>query len=141
MSAFSNYLEGELINHMLRNIAFANPYSSLYIALFDGTGSTAALEAGTLTGEITGGAYARVQVGAATGLDFDDPLLTGVTANSSDITWTTATANWGTVTYMAIMDASTAGNVLFYGTLTVAKTVNNGDTFKFTTGDLQITFD
>ena len=141
MSAFSNYLEGALINHIFRNTAYAVPYTSLHVALFDGTASPALLEAGTLTGEITGGAYARKQVGAATGLDFDDPVLTGVTANSSDITFVTATANWGTVTYMAVMDASTAGNVLFHGTLTVAKTVNNGDTFKFNTGDLQITFD
>lgn len=141
MAAFSNYLEGALLSHILRNTAYSVPYANLYIALFDGTGSSAALEAGTLTGEITGGSYARKQVGAATGLDFDDPVLTGVTANTSDITFTTATANWGTVTYMAIMDASTAGNVLFHGALTVAKTVNNGDTFKFNAGDLTITLD
>ena len=141
MSAFSNFLEGKIISHMLRNVSYGVPYANLYIALFDGTGSAAALEAGTLTGEITGGSYARLQVGAATGLDFDDPVLTGVTANSSDFTFPTATANWGTVTYMAIMDAATLGNVLFHGTLTVAKTVNNGDTFKFNTGDLTITLD
>ena len=140
MAALSNFMEGELINHILRNTAFAVPYASLHVALFDGTGSPAALEAGTLTGEITGGSYARKQVGAATGLDFDDPVLTGVTANDADITFTTATATWGTVTYVAVMDASTAGNVLFHATLTVAKTVNNGDTFKFNTGDLQFTF-
>lgn len=140
MAALSNYLEGELINHIFRNTAFAVPYASLHIALFDGTGSPAALEAGTLTGEITGGSYARIQVGAATGLDFDDPVLTGVTANSSDVTFAAATANWGTVTYMAVMDAATAGNVLFHATLTVAKTVNNGDTFKHNIGDMQFTF-
>jgi len=141
MSAFSNFLEGALINHIFRDTTYPVPYLSLYIALFDATGSSANLEAGTLTGEIIGGAYVRKQVGAATGLDFDNPVLTGSTANTSDITFTTATANWGTVTYMAVMDASTAGNVLFHGTLTVAKTVNNGDTFKFNAGDLQITFD
>ena len=141
MSAFSNYQEGAIINGILRNVALTNPYANLYIALFDATGSPAALEAGTLTGEITGGAYARLQVGAATGLDFDDPVLTGITANSSDFTFVTATANWGDVTYMAIMDAATVGNVLFHGTLTVAKTVNNGDTFKFNAGDLTVTLD
>lgn len=141
MAAFSDYLEGKLLNHILRNTAYAVPYSSLWVALFDGTASSALLEAGTLTGEIVGGAYARLQVGAATGLDFDDPLLTGVTANTSSLIWTTATANWGTVTYMAIMDANTAGNVLFHGALTVPKTVNNGDTFKFNAGDLQIALD
>lgn len=139
MANFSNFLELELLDHVLRNAAYTAP-TSVWIALFDATGSTANLEAGTLTGEIVGGAYARLEVGGASGRSFT-LAAAGATQNNEDWTWTTATADWGTVTYCAVMDASTAGNVLFYGTLTVAKTVNNGDTFKFNAGDFTVTLD
>ena len=42
------------------------------------------------------------------------------------------------VTHIAIMDASTSGNVLFYGALTTEKTVSNGDQFTISSGNLSI---
>ena len=44
-----------------------------------------------------------------------------------NITFPAPTASWGVVTYMAVYDASTAGNLLFYAALTASKTINNGD--------------
>lgn len=136
MAAFSNYLENELLDHILRNESYTAP-SSVWIALFTADNG---LEAGTITGEVSGGSYARVEVGGASGRTFSAGAA-GTTDNDQDITFATATADWGTVTHMAVMDASTAGNVLFHGSLTVSKTVNNGDTFKFNAGDLDITLD
>jgi len=136
MAAFSDFLENELLDHVLRNEAYVAP-ASVWIALFTADNG---LEAGTITGEVLGGSYARVEVGGISGRTFA-LASAGSTSNEQDITFPTATADWGTVTYAAVMDASVGGNVLFHGALTVAKTVNNGDTFIFLTNDLTITLD
>jgi len=81
---------------------------------------------------VTGGSYAR-QAAA-----FVAPSATGGTDNSGTITFPTATANWGTVVSAAIRDASTAGNLLFYGALSAARTVLSGDIAKFNIGDLDV---
>jgi hypothetical protein len=134
-NAASNYLENKVLDHVLRY--GSAPYvgtSTLYVALFDGTAGTvlANLEAGTLTDEVTLGSYARqtVTFGAASG---------GSCSNNSTVTFPTATANYdGQVTCLAIMDDLTSGNVLFYGQLTVAKTVTTGDTFQIAIGNLSV---
>lgn len=128
MAALSNDLETKLINHLLRNTQHTTPGTSIYIALY----TTDPTDADTGT-EVSGGAYAREQCSG-----WDAPT-DGATANTADITFTTATANWGDVSHVGIRDAVTAGNLLFHGSLTASKTVNNGDTFKFNAGDLDVT--
>jgi hypothetical protein len=49
-----------------------------------------------------------------------------------------AATSGSTVTCLAIMDASTAGNVLFYGELTVSKQVSSGDQFTISSGNLTV---
>jgi hypothetical protein len=134
MSAASNYLENAVLNHVLRNTALSQP-SGLWLALFTNTSGSAAanLEAGTLTDEIStsGTAYTRetVAFAAASG---------GSAATSATVTFDTATANWGTITHVAVMDAATSGNVLFYGAVTTSKTIETGDTFQVSSGNLSI---
>jgi len=65
----------------------------------------------------------------------------GSKSNANVIDFGTATANWGTITHVAIADAVSAGNGLFYGALTASKTVNNGDGFKFLATKLVVAFD
>ncbi len=48
-------------------------------------------------------------------------------ANNASITFPSPTANWGTISEVCVFDASTSGNLLFRTSLTVSKTVNNGD--------------
>lgn len=136
MSAMSNYLENALINHILRNTAYSSPATNVWIALY--TTAQGDSDSGT---EVTGGSYARVRV-QGTGA-WDAPSLgAGATANTSDITFTQATASWGTVQAVGIKDSSTStgtDNLLLHGALTSNKTVNNGDTFKFNAGDLDVT--
>ncbi len=129
MAEFSTYMEDAIINQM-RNVL--GPQVAVYVALFVSPVSDAELEAGTLTNEVSGGAYARQLAGLIAPTD-------GVSSNAADITFPTATANWGTVTHVALMDAVTAGNVLMWSTLDTSKIVNNGDTFKINTGDLDVT--
>jgi hypothetical protein len=128
MAEFTDYLEDKIIDHILRNQAFTPP-ATVYLALF----TSAPSDAGGGT-EVSGGSYARqaVTLSAASG---------GASSNSADITFPTATADWGTVTHCALMDALTGGNMLMWTPLDASKTVNNGDTFKIEAGDLDVTVD
>lgn len=132
MSAASNYLENKVLDHVLRNTAYSQP-SGLWLGLFTNTSGNAAtnLEAGTLTDEVSGNGYARktVAFAAASG---------GTTASSATVTFDAATGNWGSITHVAVMDAETAGNVLFWGAVTSAKTIESGDQFQVSSGNLTI---
>lgn len=122
----SNYLENALINAVLRNTSYTTP-STVYVGLF--TSDPTDANTGT---EVSGGSYQRKAV------TFSSPS-NGVTSNSSAIEFDQATANWGTVTHMGILDASTAGNLLFHGQLTSSKTIETGDVFKFNATALSVT--
>ncbi len=123
MSAASNYLETAIFNHVFRNTAYTSP-ASLYLALFTSTATAADLEAGTITNEVSGGSYARQAV------TFSAPT-NGAGGNSGTITFPTASAGWGTIRFVAVMDASSSGNVLWYAQLTSDVSINSGNTFQF----------
>jgi hypothetical protein len=61
--------------------------------------------------------------------------------NSSAVEFDVATGSWGTITYVAVFDALTTGNMLAYGELTVSKTIGSGDVFRIPAGDLDITLE
>lgn len=126
MSAMSNYLENALVNHVLRNTAMTSP-TTVYVALH--TANPAEDASGT---EVSGGGYARQACA------FDAPA-DGVTQNTAIETWTASGAAYGTVTHFAIWDASTVGNMLFYGALDTSRVVNDGDTIEFAAGALSVT--
>jgi hypothetical protein len=136
MSNASNYLENKVLDHVLRVTSYTQP-SGLWLALFNNTSGNAAtnLEAGTLTDETStsGTAYARKAVTFAA-------ASSGTSATSATVTFDAATANWGTITHVAVMDGATAGagNVLFWGAVTTSKTIETGDTFQVTSGNLTI---
>jgi hypothetical protein len=62
-------------------------------------------------------------------------------SNTAAVEFPTASASWGTITYAAILDASTGGNMLAYGALATSKTIDSGDVFRIPTGDYDITLD
>lgn len=126
MAAMSNYLENALINAVLRNTSYTSP-SVVYVGLY--TSDPTDANTGT---EVSGGSYARKAV------TFGAPS-NGASSNSALIEFNQATANWGTVTHMGILDASTGGNLLFHGALTSSKTIENGDVFKFDASSLSVT--
>lgn len=128
----STYLANKIYDHVYRNTAYTSP-TTVYAALFTSSSSLAALKAGTITNEVSGGSYARVAV--TFGAPTDGDGVAGTT------TFTTATAGWGTIRFVAIMDASTSGNVLSYAQLTSDVTINNGNTFQFNSGSLASTVD
>lgn len=134
MSAMSDYLEGEIIKHIFRTGSFTKP-TVLAVGLF----TAAPSDSGGGT-EVSGGSYARATLNPLDANWAAPAGGNGVTSNSSTITFATPTANWGTVTHFAVFDAASAGNMLFWGSLTVTKTINSGDTVTFPAGSLTFTF-
>ncbi len=134
-NAASNHVEDKTLDFWLKaNSATTSAPSTVYVALFYNTaaGVLTNLEAGTITDEITLGSYARQSVTFGT-------VSGGSVSNNANVTFPTATAGYdGAVTCLAIMDASSAGNVLFYGELTVSKTVTTGDQFQIASGNLTV---
>lgn len=128
--AASLFLQNKIANHIYRNTSYTSP-TTVYAALFTSTASLAELNAGTLTNEVSGGSYARVAI------TFGAPTA-GVT-QAGTTTFTTASAGWGAIRYVAVMDASTSGNVLDYSQLSSDVTINSGNTFQFNSGSLQAT--
>ena len=125
--AFTDYLENKLVAHTFSNTAFTSP-SSVFVALY-----TVAPTDSTTGTEGSGGGYARQSASFTT---------TGNAAtNASAIEYPTATGNYGTVVAVAILDASSSGNMLAYATLSASKTISTGDVFRIPAGDLDITLD
>lgn len=134
--SFSNYTSQAVLNSMFgktSNFGALASAPSMYIALF----TTAPAEDGTGGTEVSGGGYTRV---ATTATDWDTATLANPSAidNAIEIAFPQATGAWGTVTHFAIYDATTAGNYLMGGALTVAKSPTSGDTPKFAPGSLVV---
>ena len=143
MSAMSDYLENKLIDQLFRAQS-APSTATLYVGLL----TAAPSDSGGGT-EVSGGSYSRVAVASslanwagtqAAGSTAASSGTGGQTSNNGAITFPTPTAGWGTVTHFGIYDASSGGNLLFWGALTIAKTVNQADTVTFPAASLSITF-
>ena len=125
MAEMSNYLEVKLLNLTLNGTAFTavnDPYVSLHTA--DPT------DAGT-GAEVSGGSYARTAASFST-------ATVGVVATDADVTFPTATATWGVVGWIGLWDAASGGNMLYHTALDTSKTIDSGDIFKITTGNLTV---
>ena len=126
MAAMSNYLENALVNAVLRNTSYSSP-ATVYVGLF----TSDPTDAGSGT-EVSGGSYARKAA------SFNAPS-NGASTTGATVTFDQATGSWGTVTHFGIFDASTSGNLLFHGALSVSKTVGTGDVFTIPSGSLTVT--
>lgn len=120
MASKSNYLENAILDHVLSDGAFAEP-ANVYLALCTVVPTDASTGA-TIT-EPTYTGYARKEIlasdlSAASG---------GSKTNSGAITFADCTAGSSTVIGFAICDASSGGNVLYWGTVT-SKTIDTSNT-------------
>jgi hypothetical protein len=139
----SNYLEDELIKHLFRTGSFAKPTVLAFALLTTGAaeGDTGVFTAGTGVEVTDAGAYSRV----------DRPPLDanwtataggdGQTDNAAAISFTQATASWGSVTDMAICSSTShnVGQMLFYSSVDTPRTIDNGDTAEFAIGAVTVT--
>ncbi len=124
-----------LRNNMLDTVLGGPVYtqvSPVWVALY--TAAPTSSGGGT---EVTGGGYARQSL---TNNSTNWPAASSFTkANGTVVDFGTATAAWGTITYGALLDAGTGGNVLYFGPLTASKTINLDDGFKIPIGGLTLT--
>lgn len=135
MAGFVDNVEQALLDHFLTDPAYSPP-ATMYLGL----SSTTPTEAGGNFTEPSGGAYARVSTAAA---DWSAASGTAPATKTTTATKTfpTATADWASaanLTHFGLFDASSAGNLLAWGALTVAKPVLNGDTASFAAGALTL---
>jgi hypothetical protein len=135
MAAMGDYLEDALLSHVLDGIQMTTP-TSVYVALYNTTVGDD--DSGT---EVTGGAYARVIMTGGWTVSGTTPTQA---VNTAPVTFPTATdATWGDADFFAIFDSLTSGgsnNLLIWGAITVPKTIGDGDTFEFDTGNLIVEF-
>lgn len=125
--SFSNYLENKVLLHVFGATAYTAP-ATLYVALF--TSDPGETGSGT---EVSGGSYARQTIAFT---------VTGNQAsNTAAVEFPTATASWGTITYAAVYDAVSGGNLMAYGALTTSKTIASGDVLRIPAGDFDINLD
>jgi len=128
MAALSDYSEKLLLDWLMTNGSATRP-TNWYVALY----TAAPNDAGGGT-EVSGNGYSRQSVTFAAATSG-----AGTTANTNDVVFTAAGGSWGTITHIGIFDASTAGNLLWHGSLTASKTVADGDTLQFSTGNIDLT--
>ena len=129
MAGKSDYLENKVLEHVLKATSYSSP-STVYLALY----TAAPSDSGGGT-EVSGSAYARTAItfGAASA---------GAIANSAAVEFPVASGgNWGTITHFGIFDASSGGNLLYWGALTASRVVNDGEQIKFPIGDIDVTED
>ena len=126
MAEMSNYLENALINGTIRGTSYTAP-TTVYVGLY--TSDPTDANTGT---EVTGGSYARQSA------TFAAPS-NGASASNADITFPQATASWGTVGWIGILDAVSSGNLLYHTALDASKTIETGDIFKIASGNLTVT--
>jgi hypothetical protein len=129
--AMTSYLRKALGDESIGKVAFAMP-SAVYLALFTASPG----DSGSLTNEVTGGSYARIEITSKMSV-FNSG--TGIAISTADITFASPTADWGTVSYVGVADASTSGNLLFYEALPTARAVvNGGRRVSFLSGQFQL---
>lgn len=129
--SLSNVTENKVADHLVGKTSFTMPsvWVGLWTATLDDTST------GSTAGEVSGGSYARK---ATAGSDWNAGSG-GTVTNANALAFPTATGSWGTVTHFALLDASTAGNIIGWADLTTSKTISNGDTAQFNASALTVT--
>lgn len=124
----SDYAENLLLSWMMTGAAVARP-AAWYLALY----TVAPGESGG-GAEVSGNGYARqaLAMPAPSG---------GEQANTAEITFVATGGDWGAIAGVAIHDAATGGNMLWYGVPNQIKTVTNGDNLAVQVGALTLSLD
>ena len=130
MADLTQFSQKKLLDHTLGIASWTSP--TVYAGLF----TAAPGETGSLTGEVAGNNYARVELTSKMGAT---TLATGIATNSSAVTFNAPSGDWGMLTHLGIIDASSTGNVLIYAPLLFPMLVNGSSPApSFAIGDIII---
>jgi hypothetical protein len=128
MAAFSNYME-DAITAWINGTTFPSAPTNTYVQLYS--------QDPTDAGSATGALYTRISV--ASGGWTRGTGGAGTLSNTGVITITSSAASGATATHVAVFDAATDGNLLFYGALSASKSIGVGDEVKFNALQLTLT--
>lgn len=128
----SDFLANALLDHLFKNTAFSQP-ANIYIGL-----STATIDDNDTGSTITepGENYARKlhnnwKVASA-----------GASSNSGAVLFDKTTGGtWGTITYYALLNSLTTGQVLLYSSVSTSKVIEVADIATFNDGEISVTAD
>lgn len=139
MAGMTTYFQKALLDHILNisTYSFPNPvYLSLHTS--DPTDS------GSHTNEIlVASGYTRQTLAAKMGATDSS---SGISFNTSTITFGPASSGWGTIGYLGVEDGTTSSSpdlnhMLMSGAASTARTINTGGSFTLTASQLAIQFD
>lgn len=127
--SFTNTYENHVMQYVFTSGSVTRP-TAWYIGLF----TSDPTDTGSAGTEVSGSGYARTAVTFS---------VTGDTAtNTAAVEFPAASGgNWGTITHIGVMTASSGGDMIVHSALTTSKAINDGDVFRIPTGDLDITLD
>ena len=128
MAALSDHAENLLLNYLMTTDSVTRP-TAWYLALF----TAAPSDSGGGT-EVSGNGYSRKTIAFSTASGTG-----GTTSNSGDVSFTASGGSFGTVSHVGIFDAASSGNLLWHGAMTASKTIADGDTLEFSTGNVDLT--
>lgn len=130
---WSDYIVHEMLDHIMMGTEYT-PETNLYV----GFGTTPLTDSSTISGEATGGGYARTVCNGWDAAAGDSPSLAD---NTAAITFTVSddwTASLDVVFIAKHLTNSAATDLLFFGTVTSFSAVD-GDTVEIVAGDLDVT--
>lgn len=130
MPGKGDFLSNEILDHVLSQNTFTPP-TSLWVALFTAVPTPSG--GGT---EVTAGDYERVNFSSST----NNWTLASqnIVVNLIEFAFAQATSAWGTIVGFGLFDNSvkTSGNLMYWASLTSAKSVLSGETGRFPSGTL-----
>lgn len=146
MSQMSNYLESGLINRLFRaNTNNFDAPANWFLALCSGIPDD--FSNGTNLPEIpNAGSYARFNIGPKANATWSEIVQTGagsgLTQNVGTWSFTQATADWGYVSGVALVDSGVygTGNLWMWAPLAIPRDVKSSDTFSYSAAAFQVGF-
>lgn len=132
MSAFSDYLEAQLINATLRGATYTG--GGVYVALFTANPT----DAGTGS-ELNDSAYVRQRAHTTVASDGFTVPANGSASNTKNLIFPAIVDVQKTITHWGIFDAQNGGNLLYHAPMLNPKTLDPTDVLSFPIGSLIVT--
>lgn len=132
--SYSNYLEVQLLDLVFGNTSFV-PSGTLWIAL----STTDPTEDGSAIVEpVESSGYSRAAITNDKNNWSSAELGSGLLFNVVDITFPTASGDWGIISHFGIFDQQTSGNMYGCGAVNRAKFVYSGESPTMGSGTLRV---
>ena len=121
----TNYTKEKILKHTMADTAYTMP-ANIYLGLFTSDPTVT----GDQSNEVSAADYVRIDITGKFTFGIDDAI------NNATLAYATAVNNWGSITHVAILDATTAGNMLYFSALGSTAVINAGNKFVILVNDL-----